>query len=85
VNVITSLSADDARTLYDRCPNDLKQFAYDTLIARFQEQMDQRPDEPGAQKFKDAFPEPREMEQFRVMFKRYLDARNAGNFDVELK
>lgn len=85
VNVLTSLSVDDARTLYDRCPNDLKQFAYDALAARFQEQMDARQGASDTEKFAQVFPEPKDMDAFREMFRRYLESRDAGKTDVELK
>ncbi|MBL8999853.1 MAG: hypothetical protein JNK25_01800 [Phycisphaerae bacterium] len=85
VNVLTSVSVDDAKALYDRCPNDLKQFAYDVLQARFQEQMDARPEGTGGEKFSEVFPEPKGMDQFRTAFRKYLESRQQGRTDVELR
>ncbi|MBS0196762.1 MAG: hypothetical protein JSR77_08395 [Planctomycetes bacterium] len=85
VNVLASLSLDDAEKLYGRAPADLKKFAYDPLAARYRESVDERAKRFGSKKFDEIFPEPPDMPQFRAAFKKYADERVQGKPDTELK
>lgn len=84
VDILRTMDLDDAERIYDRAPPDLKRFAFDELRATYQEDVDRRAGR-GGRTFAQIFPEPEGMRTFRESMRRYLDARNAGGMDVELR
>ena len=75
VNILAALGPDEAEILYGNAPEDLRRYAYDSLVVRFKSYIaglvTQRKSEP----FDILFPEPSNMEKFRVEYQRKLDVR----------
>jgi hypothetical protein len=72
---IQSLGLDDAKAVYSRSPDSLKQFAYDILRASYQTVVDDFAAKSGGDKFAKVFPEPAGMDEFRVWLKQQAAAR----------
>jgi len=80
VNVLTSLGPDEAEILYGNAPNDLKLYAYDTLVIRFKAYIDELEAKGDSEAFDLIFPPPEGLEAFRVIYQRKLEARqNQGD------
>ena len=73
-NIIGFLSLDDAETVYDNAPEDLRRYAYDALVDRFKESID-ADEAAGGRPFTRIFPEPPGMAEFRVEYQRDLEER----------
>lgn len=73
-NIIGVLSLDDAETIYDNAPEDLRRYAYDTLVDRFKESID-ADQAAGGRPFGQIFPEPQGMKEFRVEYQNALEER----------
>jgi len=65
--MLQTVDLDDAETIYDHAPEDLKESAYDLIRERFKEELDKNPT-PDGRKFGRVFPEPPGMEQYRKLF-----------------
>ncbi len=70
VQLMQSLGLEDAETVYDRAPNDLRQFAYDALRDTYKEFLDKRAAGGVGRTFDQVFPEPRDMQAFRGFIER---------------
>lgn len=75
VNILTSLGPQEAEILYGNAPEDLRRYAYDSLVVRFKEYITQLNEKGDSEPFEEIFPEPSGMEAFRVEYQRKLDAR----------
>ncbi len=64
-NIISILPLQEAQLLYTYAPDDLKRFAYDIMLQRFQEDVNEDAEGEG-DTFASLFPEPPDMEAFRV-------------------
>ncbi len=84
---ISTLSLEDAEKVYDRAPNDLKQFAYQMLKSSFAERIDAeaRQAGSGSRTFDQMFPEPRDYAQFLADLRIELEKRQKKADSVELK
>ncbi|MEM7756059.1 MAG: hypothetical protein AAF297_10535 [Planctomycetota bacterium] len=65
-NLISSMPLDEAESLYFNAPEDLKQFAYDIVRARFADSLDAAAEEGQGEPFALLFPEPAGMDAFRI-------------------
>lgn len=72
---IEQLPLDDAETIYDRAPNELRQYAYDRMVERFKPGLDEIAANEGGRPFDMIFPEPAGMESFRPRLQRSLAER----------
>jgi hypothetical protein len=72
--LIGVLSLDDAETVYDGAPEDLRRYAYDTIAYRFKGPID-ADQTAGGRSFDQIFPEPPGMAEFRVEYERMLQER----------
>lgn len=68
-DIISLLDVDDAEVAYFNAPNQLRQFAYDILAARFSDTLAASAD-AGGREFEAVFPEPEGMDEFRVYVQR---------------
>ena len=75
VNILASLGPTEAELLYGNAPDDLKQYAYDSLAIRFKGYFDNLAANGESEPFDTLFPEPPNMKEFRVMYDRKLQAR----------
>jgi hypothetical protein len=75
VNILAALGADEAEILYGNAPDDLRRYAYDSLVTRFKQDIDQRAANGESEPFEIIYPEPLGMEEFRVVYLRKLEAR----------
>ncbi len=76
VNVIMQLPPSEAELLYGYAPNDLKQFAYDSLVVRYKDFVDQLHAQGESNEFDVLFPPPDGLEGFRAWYQRILDERS---------
>lgn len=76
VNLIERLSLDDAETIYDNAPEDLRRYAYDPFSEQFREALDADA-QNGGRSFDQIFPEPTGMPEFRATLARELAERKA--------
>ena len=67
---ITALGIEDAETMYDRAPIELKRWAYDALLQLF-DAVQNRDVALAGRPFSEVFPEPRGMQQFRENLEAY--------------
>ena len=75
VNILTTLGPREAELLYGNSPQDLRQYAYDSLAIRFRTYITELEARGDSDSFDLIFPEPDAMEQFRVVYQLKLDAR----------
>ncbi len=73
-SLVGQLSLDDAETIYDNAPEDLRRYGYDPFVARFKEALDEDA-RNGGRSFDQIFPEPAGMTQFRITLARELEER----------
>ncbi|QYK47069.1 MAG: hypothetical protein KF838_09770 [Phycisphaeraceae bacterium] len=73
-NLVGQLSLDDAETVYDNAPEDLRRYAYDAFTRRFREALDAEV-RNGGRAFDSIFPEPSNMASFRTTLARELEER----------
>ena len=84
-NWMQSVGIDDARTVYDRAPEDLRRFAYDFLVAAYRQHLDALAKETPAKPFAVLFPEPSGMPEFRTWLQAALAERGRGAIQAEQK
>lgn len=84
---VGTLSLEDAEKVYDRAPNDLKQFAYQMLKGAYGERIDAEAKLAGAgsRSFDQAFPEPQGYAQFLEDLRIELEKRQRKAESVEVK
>jgi hypothetical protein len=84
---IQGLGLDQAELVYDRAPNDLRQWGYDVLRAMFKDVLEEiakaQPDPTKVRTFEQIFPEPKGMEEFRK--DREAERRRPANSGVEMQ
>lgn len=84
--MIGILPLEDAETMYDNAPNDLKQYAYDMLVQRFKAGLEEEVRRVGGRPFEEIFPEPPGMARFRVDYQQMIEEREAlGNLEIAPK
>jgi hypothetical protein len=66
VQLIQMLELDDARLVYTRSPEDLRQAAYDLLVDRYKPEVEEIA-KKGGEPFEKLFPEPPGMDEFRAI------------------
>lgn len=71
LKLVARLSLDDAETVYDNAPEDLRRYAYDRFQEQFREALDADA-QKGGRPFDAIFPEPSNMPQFRAALARRL-------------
>jgi hypothetical protein len=76
---ISNLAFDEAARAYDNAPDSLKRYAYDILVERFREALEQSPTAEG-QTFVDLFPEPVGMGAHRA----YIDQKERARRESEV-
>lgn len=76
--MILTLAPEDASEAFGRSPNDLQQFAYDALIARFTEVL---ADQGGIDAAQDLFPEPEGMDRHRAQMEQLRLEREAEGIE----
>jgi hypothetical protein len=74
LNLVQRLSLDDAETVYDNAPEDLRRYAYDSFEERFREALDADA-QNGGRSFDQIFPEPSNMAGFRADLAKALAER----------
>jgi hypothetical protein len=72
-----------AERVYDRAPNDLKQFAYQYLENRYRQSLDQAAQDLGTPGFDARFPEPTDMDEFRTWYVNLMNERAQQGFEAE--
>ena len=77
---ISNLAFDEAALAYDNAPDSLKRYAYDILVERFRDALEQQPTAEG-QTFEDLFPEPPGMDAHRAYIAQKERARRASELD----
>lgn len=82
VQFMSALAIDDAERVYDRAPNDLKQYAYDLIKERYEAELNGLVAQ-GGRPFGAIFPEPRDMETFRASLSAKLRERSRQQTDIE--
>jgi len=75
VNILSALGPDEAEVLYGNAPQDLRQYAYDSLVTRFKTSIDEKAARGESEPFDVIYPQPPNMEEFRVMVQRKFKAR----------
>jgi hypothetical protein len=85
VNILAALGADEAEILYGNAPDDLRRYAYDSLVTRFKQDIDQRAANGESEPFDIIYPEPSGMEEFRVVYQRKLEARQKQGDEGAIK
>lgn len=75
VNILAALGADEAEILYGNAPDDLRRYAYDSLVTRFKQDINQRAVNGESEPFDIIYPEPSGMVEFRAVYQRKLEAR----------
>ncbi len=75
VNILTSLGPNEAETLYGNAPEDLRRYAYDSLVIRFKGYIDNEVQLGDSEPFEVLFPEPSGMKEFRVEYDAKIQAR----------
>ncbi len=75
VNILSSLGPMEAEILYGNAPEDLRRYAYDSLVTRFKQYIDSLEAAGDSDPFDVIFPIPSGMEEFRVIYQQKLDAR----------
>lgn len=82
---ISSLGLDDAETVYDRAPDDLKSIGYDVVARNFKDDLDAarkaKPDS-GLRSFDEIFPEPKGLAQGRAMMRQFEQSRSGSPGDA---
>lgn len=84
-NLLMNLGPDEAQTLYANAPEDLRRYAYDSLVLRFKDFVDQQNKAGLSKPFEVIFPEPSGMKEHRAMYQRKLDARKNQNIEGVIK
>ncbi len=74
-NSLLRLRPAEAEILYGNAPNDLRQYAYDTIVRRFKAFIDEEEKAGNSKPFDLLFPLPDDMESFRVIYERKVQAR----------
>lgn len=87
VMFMSSLGLDDAETVYDAAPDDLKAFAYDPLLEQYKLSLDDAAARPGSKvrTFDAIFPPPSSLAEVRERMQAYLDSRAKREIHVEQK
>lgn len=85
--VFQNVPLDEAEILFSYATDDLKLFAYDTLIGMYKALLDTRAEETGSRRFISVFPEPEGLEAFRAERERLAAAERAfiDSLNVEEK
>lgn len=84
-NWIQTLGVDDARDVYGRAPEQLRQFSYDVMRSHFGPILEELAKVGKVDTFEKLFPEPPNMDKFREDLKRMLAERGEGAVDAEQK
>lgn len=81
-NILSTLGPQEAETLYANAPEDLKRYAYDALVTRFKDYLDEQHAQGNIEAdFDTIFPEPDGMEQHRIRYERELQRRQEQNIE----
>jgi len=80
-SMITTLPPDQAETVYDAAPNDLKRYAYDPLRTQWKQQVDALHDQGRSEPFDILFPQPPGMDEFRAFVERKKQERSDRAID----
>ena len=76
-SMILTVHPEQAELMYGYAPEDLKRYAYDSLVVQLKPLIDQQlEDGKGDEPFEILFPEPAGMEQFRVFYQAKIDERS---------
>jgi hypothetical protein len=81
---IAALDIDDAETVYQAAPPDLRRWAYAQMVETYKEEFDARAPQTG-RTFAQAFPEPEGMEEFERFLAQYQEDRNRRANPAEQK
>ena len=84
-NALGRLRPEEAGMLYSNAPNDLRQYAYDTIIKRFKNYIDKQAESGDSDEFDVLFPPPDGMDEFRVIYNRKIKAREDQGDEGVLK
>jgi len=88
VGFMNGLGLDDAETVYDAAPDDLKAFAYDLLTMQFREDLDtviKNNPTAGMRSFDQIFPPPPGLDEARELVRAWQAARTREGANVERK
>lgn len=77
-----NLNLDQAETVYDAAPVELRRFAYDFMRDRFEKDLNEDP-APKARKFAQVFPEPPGMAEHRVSLEAYVKSRSKASTVIQ--
>lgn len=81
-NILATLGPEEAEMLYGNAPDDLKRYAYDALVTRFKDYLDEQHEKGNIEEdFDTIFPEPDGMEQHRIRYERELQRRQEQNIE----
>ena len=85
-NNIANLPFEEAELLYGNAPEDLQRYAYDALVIRFKDYIDEQ-HELGVidVNFDEAFPEPAGMDRHRELYQVKIDQRRDSNVEGVIK
>jgi len=85
VNILASLGPNEAEILYGNAPEDLRRYAYDSLVTRYKEFVDEQAAKGDSDPFDVIYPEPSGMDAFRKEYRRKLDARQKQGDEGAIK
>ncbi len=74
-SIIMTVHPEQAEMLFGYAPEDLKRYAYDSLLLQFKPVIDELVEQGKSEPFEILFPEPAGMEQFRIFYQAKIDAR----------
>ncbi len=75
-NIIMTVHPEQAELLYGYAPEDLKRYAYDSLVLQFKPTIDELEAQGASDPFDVLFPEPEGMPAFRIAYQAKIDARS---------
>jgi hypothetical protein len=75
-NIIMTVHPEQAELLFGYAPDDLKRYAYDSIVLQFKPTIDQLAAQGESEPFEILFPEPEGMAQFRIAYQAKIDARS---------
>ena len=84
LSFMQKLDIDDAERVFDRAPRDLRRFAYDEIIMRYKEPLDELA-KAGGRPFDMIFPEPDGMDQHRQWWMAKLQELSESDVNVKAK
>lgn len=85
VNALGRLGPQEAELLYGNAPEDLRKYAYDTLVIRFKTYFEELESNGDSDSFELIFPEPQGMKEFRISYQRKIEAREQQGDEGAIK